>query len=242
MQKSFLSAVAMGALVMTASGCSANGEAKDKGADADLAVATTLDPVVQATSNAKTTGSVKTVEEAYTAMREIRAARLAIFDGSGPAAISFVNDASKKLAAAKMANEKDTAAADSAQIAAGFMPFDMSMTIAEDYKATPQQALKIQEANQHLAKGDHKTAVEKLRLADIDVQTTAALLPVGPTMDHLTEAANLLEQGKYYAANTALKAIEDSVVVQAYDADGLPIEKPVKPSTTTAGSGVAKKG
>lgn len=242
MQKLFLQAVAMGTLVMTASGCSANGDAKDKATDADLTVATTLDPVVQATSNAKNTGSVKTVEDAYTAMREIRAARLAIFDGSGPAAISFVNDASKNLAAANQAEEKNKTNADAGKVAAGFIPFDMSMTIAEDYKATPQKALKVQEANQHLAKGDHKTAIEKLRLADIDVQTTAAMVPVGPTMDHLTEAANLLEQGKYYDANVALKAIEDSVVIQAFDGNGVPVKTPAKSATAPAGHTAEKKG
>ena len=107
MKKSLLQTVALATLVATVSACSADGGNKDKGSDADLTVATTVDPVVQATGNAKNTATVKTVEDAYTAMREIRAARLAIFDGSGPAAISFVNDASKKLEAAKITNEKN---------------------------------------------------------------------------------------------------------------------------------------
>ncbi len=234
MEKSLLQTVALATLVATVSACSADGGNKDKGSDADLTVATTVDPVVQATGNAKNTATVKTVEDAYTAMREIRAARLAIFDGSGPAAISFVNDASKKLEAAKITNEKMKPKADEAKIEAGLIPFDMSMSIAEDYTATPQRALKVKEANAHLAKGDRKTAIEKLRLADINVLTTVALLPVGPTMDHLTDAANLLEQDKYYDANLALKAIEDSVIVQAYDANGAPTKTPTKSAAAPA--------
>lgn len=234
MKKFLLQAVALSAFALTLSACSASGGTKDKGTDADLTVATTLDPVAQATGNARNTGVVRTVEDVYTAMREIRAARLAIFDGSGPAAVSFVNDATKNIEAAKAADEKNKPAADSARIAAGFIPFDTSMMIAEDYKATPQKALKVQEANQHLAKGDHKTALEKLRLANINVMTTAALLPVGPTMEHLADAANLLQQGKYYGANVALKAIEDSVIVQTYDDNGLPVNGPAQAKTLAA--------
>ncbi|MDM8010915.1 MAG: YfdX family protein [Parasphingorhabdus sp.] len=242
MKKPLLQAVAMGALVATISACSANGGAKDKGADAELAVATAVDPVAQATGNAKNTGVIRTVEDAYTAMREIRAARLAIFDGSGPAAISFVNDAAKKLEAAKTAGEKAKPQVEGAGVEAGLIPFDTSMAIAEDYTATPQKALKVKEANSHLAKGDRKTAIEKLRLADINVLTTVALLPVGPTMDHLTDAANLLEQDKYYDANIALKAIEDSVMVQTYDANGVPAKTPAESATTPAGKAATKKG
>lgn len=238
MKKSLVQAAALISLTALVAGCSAGTSSTAEGTD--VSVVTTMDPVVQATTNAKNTTAVRTVEEAYTAMRDIHAARLAIFDGSGPAAKSFINDAAAKLAVSKAAAEKIALKTTEPATAGGYIPFDMAMTVSENFTASPAKAVKIKEANDHLSNGDHKKAHDVLRLADIDVLTTAALLPVDQTMDRITTAANFLEKGNYYAANMVLKSIEDSVVVQAYDMDGKPVRPPVNSSAMTPAQAPAK--
>tara|TARA_R110000824_G_scaffold237486_9_gene426271 strand:- start:324 stop:1064 length:741 start_codon:yes stop_codon:yes gene_type:complete len=237
MKKSLLQAAALVSLTALIAGCSASSKADAT----DVSVVTTMDPVVQATTNAKNTTAVRTVEEAYTAMRDIHAARLAIFDGSGPAAKSFVNDAAAKLAVSKTEAEKIALKTTEPETAGGYIPFDMAMTVSENFTASPAKAAKIKEANEHLSKGDHKKAHEILRLADINVLTTAALLPVDQTMDRITTAANFLEKGDYYAANMVLKSIEDSVIIQAYDMDGKPVVAPVNSSAMAPAQAPSKE-
>jgi YfdX protein len=240
MKKSILNAAAVVSLAALATACSANADTSAK--DESMTVSTTMDPVVQATTNAKNTAAVRTVDDAYTAMREIRAARLAIFDGSGPAAKSFVNDAAEKLAAAKTEAAKIALKTTEPEADGGYIPFDMSMTIAEDFTASPAKAEKIKEANGHLAKGHHKKAQEVLRLADINVLTAAALLPVDKTMNAIARAEAFLEQGKYYDANLVLKGIEDGVIIQTYDVDGKPVVAPAKAAEKSAEKPAAKTG
>lgn len=242
MKKLVARTVALGSLTALVAACSSNAETKAKEKDSVITTAVAHDPVVQATSNAKNAGIIKTVDDAYMAMREIRAARLAIFDGSGPAATTFVNEASTKLKTALelAGNIKVSKAGEIVE--GGYVPFDVSMAIGEDYTASPKKTAQIAEANGHLKEGNQQKAVEVLRLADINVLTTAALLPVDATMEHITDAANLLKQGKYYDANIALKAIEDSVVVQAYDVNGVPVKTPAiakAPAKSPAAKSVA---
>ncbi len=181
------------------------------------------DAVAAATQSKSDGALLKTVDEAYKALREIRAARLAIFNGQAEQASKFVADAQKDLAAAKalvpthaIKDKKTPQAGDS------YLPIDTSLTLAEGFKATPEKQTAIGKANEHLSKGDHKQAVEVLKAANIDITVSAALIPTQASLAHVADAAKLMGEKKYYEANIALKAVEDSIIIVSYSLDDVP--------------------
>ncbi|MGX7706161.1 YfdX family protein [Methylobacterium sp. Gmos1] len=126
-------------------------------------------------------------------------------------------------AAAAQPASKDAAAKDAT--AAGkvaWVPVDAQMTLGEDFVATPEKASAVTEANKSLAKGDQKGAIEKLKLAHVDVNFVMAVLPLDKTTADVNQAATLIGQGKYYEANAALKTAEDGMRFDVIDAVGLP--------------------
>lgn len=215
MRRNALISTAIAGLLLTASACSQAGTTPADGGD----------PVHAITNKANNQAAVKSVDEAFRAMREIRAARFAIFDGSTDAAKVLVEAASNDIAKAKAAAGKAMPASAKAGMAPDLAPFDVWMAVGEDYVLTPAKQQSIAKANEHLAKGDRQKAAETLRLANINILTNAALVPTVSAAEHLTEASELLKAGKYYDANLALKAIEDSVIIQSFDVDGVPQAK-----------------
>lgn len=229
MRRTALLSTTMAALLITASACS----------QAGTTPAGTGDPVHTVTNKAKNQAAIKSVDEAYRAMREIRAARFAIFDGSTAAAQTLVDAASSDMAKAKNAAANAMPENAKAGTAPDLAPFDVWMAIGENYVLTPAKQQSIAKANEHLAKGDRQKAAETLRLADINVLTNAALVPTGSASEHLAEASQLLKAGKFYDANLALKAIEDSVVIQSFDVDGVPQARPAAKAISGTGSAKA---
>jgi hypothetical protein len=73
-----------------------------------------------------------------------------------------------------------------------------------------------------MQKGETKKAIETLKVNGIDVAMTAELLPVQSAKTHIEDAAKLIGEGKYYEANLALKAVENSVVTEMFDTGAMP--------------------
>jgi hypothetical protein len=117
---------------------------------------------------------------------------------------------------------KDTASKDMTAAKVAWVPVDAQMTLGEDFVATPEKASAVNEANKSLAKGDQKGAIEKLKLAHVDVNFVMAVLPLDKTTADVNQAATLIGQGKYYEANAALKTAEDGMRFDVIDAVGLP--------------------
>ncbi|MCC6195174.1 MAG: YfdX family protein [Burkholderiales bacterium] len=183
------------------------------------------DAVAAASQKAKDDAMIKTVDEAYLAMREVQAARLAIFNGSPDQAQKFISQAKANMQLAQ-GKAKDFAINTQKQAASGdaYIPIDTSLALSEGFKATKEKQAAIDKANQHLAKGEHKNAVEVLRLANIDLTESAALIPAKAVLSHINDAATLIGEKKYYEANLALKAAEDAVIVEAYSVDAIPVQ------------------
>ncbi|TNC10490.1 YfdX family protein [Methylobacterium terricola] len=186
------------------------------------------------------------------AFRDMHLARIAIFDADPAQAKALIGKAQAALAKAKsddavftkaeaelktpaqIAATKDKAAVDktgSTQAApsdtkstdkVAWVPVDSQLTLGEDFLATPEKATAVNEANKHLAKGDQKGAIEQLKLAHVDVNFTMAVLPLDKTTADVNQAATLINQGKYYEANAALKTAEDGMRFDVIDAIGLP--------------------
>ena len=86
------------------------------------------------------------------------------------------------------------------------------------------------EANKSLMKGDKKAALEKLKLADGDVNFVMAVLPLNKTTADVDQAATLIDQGKYYEANAVLKTAEDRMRFDVVDAVGVPQTATAQPA------------
>ena len=157
-------------------------------------------------------------------------------DLKAPAAMSA--NASK----AKMDTNNPTNGADKTQKIA-WLPVDGQLSLGEDFVATPQKAAAVSDANKTLATGDQKGAVDKLKLAGIDVNYTMAVIPLVKTTSDVDQAAQLIDQGKYYEANATLKQAEDAMRFDMVDAVDVP-QKMATPashqSETPAASGTAK--
>ena len=61
--------------------------------------------------------------------------------------------------------------------------------------------------------GDREGAMETLKPVELGMFTRVVTMPLKETGEHLKQAINLLEKGKYHEANLALKGIEDGLVV-----------------------------
>ena len=168
---------------------------------------------------------METSHEVYGALRNVQAARMAIFNGTPDVASSLVADAVKGFEAAgsqvaRLGIESGKEGADRTT----YVPFETSMGLAEDFVPSQDNAATLQQASDHLAKGDQKQAAEVLKNANIDVTVTAAMVPVDRSMTRAKDAMNLIRDGKYYEANLALKDIEDSILVEAYAVDAIPAQ------------------
>jgi hypothetical protein len=92
-----------------------------------------------------------------------------------------------------------------------WLPVDGSMTLGEDYIATPEKAASVAKANEKLASGDQKAALDALKVADLDVSFAVEVAPLKATIEGVQQASTFLNEGKYYEANQALKTVEDGM-------------------------------
>ncbi len=83
-----------------------------------------------------------------------------------------------------------------------WLPVDAQLVLADDFVArNKDQSKAVDEANQHLQKGDRQGAVDRLKLAGVDVDFTMAVVPLVKTSEGVDQAAKLIADGKYYQAN-----------------------------------------
>ena len=174
------------------------------------------------------------------AFRALHLARIAIFEADPVAAKKLVADTRAALAKAKVDSTAFMKAEAALKVPKGmnvtpaaapaaasgpamaWLPIDGQLTLGEDFVATPAKAAAVAEANKHLEKGQRKEAIEKLRLADVNVMFTMALAPLDRTMADVDMAAKLMGEGKYYEANAAMKKAEDGVRYDSVAAIAVP--------------------
>jgi hypothetical protein len=100
-----------------------------------------------------------------------------------------------------------------------WLPVDGQMILDENYVASPQKAAAVADANKNLKEGDRKGATDKLKLAGINVDFTMAVVPLAKTTGAIDQAATLIDDGKYYEANTTLLQAEKGVRFDIADTD-----------------------
>lgn len=185
----------------------------------------------------KTVGQdlIKVSDDALISMRDVHNARLAIFNGEPVRAQTYVDAAVTRVDAAVEDADKYALDIKAPKAEDRYVPVDASLTILDDYKPTGDKsnasarssakARHIAKANAHLRKGERKEAIETLKLGEIDVAVSTELIPVKFAREHITEAAKLIGDGKYYEANLALKAVDDAAVYQTFAIDATPKAK-----------------
>lgn len=168
---------------------------------------------------------LQTADEALSAITQVQAARLALFEND----ITRAKDAVEAARTSLVASESDLSdklmrdftLVDSKT---NYLPFDMSMTLTEAFDATEENKLALQKAYGLFESAEPDEAVEVLKLAEIDVQVTAALLPYDATLTALDGAIGNIEDGDYFDANLDLKSISDSVIMRAFSIDAVPMQ------------------
>ncbi len=191
-------------------------------------------PAAATPAGGRNAGDIRQFSQAgHSAMLNIGDARLAIFNGDPGAAMKHMASAKAFLAQADKdaASISGTAPGDAPKpgtmSTAGqtmrSVPVDGQLALAEDFVMTPEKKVHLDKAQESFKKGDHATGLEELRLGAIDVNYTRWWLPIAPSETQLDRAMKLAGESKYYEANLALKAINDSVTRDSISVGGLPM-------------------
>jgi hypothetical protein len=91
-----------------------------------------------------------------------------------------------------------------------WLPVGADITVADDFGTKPEQANALASANEKLGKGQRVNAMQTLKLANVKVAYTMALVPLKQTTASVDEAAHLIADDKYYQADQKLKSVQDS--------------------------------
>jgi hypothetical protein len=201
--------------------------------------------------------ATKLSKDGYAAIHDISEARLAIFNGQPSQAKMFTNEAQTAFEKAQKDDTVFTKAESDLRAPAGktqpgsgtaasttptnWIPVDGSMTLSEDYVDTPEKSAGVAKANKQLKEGDHKHAMETLKLANIDVSFVSEVAPLDKTMSGIKKADQLIAAGKFYEANQALKGVEDGYRFDVSDVDAGPKGAANKTPKTASISATQKK-
>ncbi len=195
-------------------------------ASAETAPTTVSKAVTKTTASAPVSAHdsdlMKLSNDGFQAMRAVRSARIAIFNGNPKIAKEMLEKAKVSLqAAAKDAPVfvvdvktgvkgkivSDTVSVDQLNL----IPIDGQIVLADSFVDSPAKRAHIDKSNQHISKGEGKQAIDELKLAEVDATFSRVLMPLQPTIRFVDNAAKLVSGEKFYQANLALKAAEDGL-------------------------------
>jgi hypothetical protein len=171
-----------------------------------------------------TSDLMKFSEAGAETIRLVRIARIDLFNGDPKGSMAALTSAKTHLAAAekeaptfKMNTRKSSTGTQGGnkQVTAKAVPVSGQMVLADSFVPTPEKQKAVAKANKHLKKGQHQQAMDTLRQGQISVNYISEWMPLASTGKNLDQAIKLEQAGKHYQANLALKAIEDSLVVES---------------------------
>lgn len=147
-------------------------------------------------------------DDGYQVMRDVHAARIALFNGDTDRARQLVDQAQQGLTKTR-SDEKALGA--NAKHDPNLVSIDGQLVVGHDYVPTPEKTAALHKGNDTLKQGDSASAIEQLKLAEVDIGYARMLMPLAQTQAHVDEAAALLYSQNYYDANLALKQAEDGL-------------------------------
>ncbi|MGD9659292.1 MAG: YfdX family protein [Methylocystis sp.] len=178
-----------------------------------------------APKNAAERALIQLSRDGVAALRAIRSARIALFNGRPEIVSQLLDSAEASLRtaereapsftfkASETINGKEAESATTSQ-KLDLIPIDATLALADNYVPTRENQAHIAKANEHLKKGEQKAAFEELRLAEVELKYTRVLMPIEATKKRVDQAVQLLGEHKYYEANLALKAVDDGLTVE----------------------------
>lgn len=179
---------------------------------------------------------MKLSDDGFRTMRDVKEARLAIFNAAPDQALKRVDDAINAIGKAKKDAKSFVGRTSVSKSSDEWLPFDATIDVADNYVVGDEKSKHVAEANAELKAGKGQKAAEKLKLAAIDVNLTRLMMPLTATTSHLSLAKSLLGEKKYYEANQALQAVEDGIVVDTIALIDVPKSSTL--SSASAGSAV----
>jgi hypothetical protein len=176
------------------------------------------------------------------AFQDIDLARLAIFNGQTSQAQQDVQQAEAMLTKAKSDDTVFTKAESELKVPAGttqrgpsnatpsttriaWLPIGGTMSIEEDYLANHAKSAGVDKADAQVKSGNARQAMETLKLHDVDVSFLEQVAPLQASLQGVEQASNLLSQNHYFAANQALKKVDDGVRIDEQSYVGTPQTK-----------------
>ncbi len=172
------------------------------------------DPVVEATKAGTPHPKVQLSQDGYNVMRDIRATRVAIFNGDADSAKKFVELAKTDLNKTKKDEDRIEHKKTGENVTQDWVAIDGQVVVADNFVATPEKTKHIASGNQKIKEGKSREAIQELKLAEVDVGFTRVLMPLAETQVHVDVAAEQIQSGAYYEANLALKAAEDGLNIE----------------------------
>ncbi|SFJ85873.1 YfdX family protein [Celeribacter neptunius] len=167
----------------------------------------------------------ETSQSTRDALQNVHAARIALFEGNTDMAGTLTAAAADDLSSAQKTASDIAIKSDKTKAKDDmYVPFESSVGLAEGFVPTDANKDQMAEAGKHLAKGDQQKALEVLKLANVDVDYMAYMLPINGSVKHAQQASDQIAKGDYYQANMSLKAIEDSIVADNFDFSNLPAQ------------------
>lgn len=174
--------------------------------------------VIHASTDVEEANLIRIADEAAKAVRNIQSARVSIFNGQPDDATTLIEVARNELLAAKESlTELSLMSEQTNELGNYHIQFHASVSLIGD--ALPDhktESAALEKAKEHLAIGKNKEALAELKVANIGVSVDTARLPMAKSLKHVEDAIMLIKDVKYYEANLALKAIEDSVIVKSF--------------------------
>ena len=191
----------------------------------------------EAKSLAETQEILKFSQDGNAALREIEAARLAIFTGKPKRAIEEIQKAKVSIEKGQGAAAEFLVNVKPASGSAGkpeMIPVDGQLMVMDDFVPTDEKKAHVATANEHFKNGEQEAGLKELSLSDVKIVYNRLWMPVMPTIKRLDQALKLMDEHKFYEANLALKAIGDSLTVETESMTETPQKTQDEPDTGAA--------
>jgi hypothetical protein len=176
------------------------------------------------------------------AFQKIDMARLAIFNGQTDKAQQDVQQAETLLTRAQSDDKQFTKAESELKVPSGtaqrgpasatpsttriaWLPIGSTMTIDEDYIGNKAKGAGVAQADAQVKQGNTRQALDTLKLHDVGVSFLEEVAPLQASLKGVQQASSLLSQDHYFAANQALKTVDDGVRIDEQTYVGAPDNK-----------------
>jgi hypothetical protein len=119
-------------------------------------------------------------------------------------------------------NDSQGKASASMQGQVAWLPVDAAYSLDEDYTINPAKKQAVADANNSLAKGDRKGALEKLKLADVSASVVLEVVPRDAALADIKQAQQLIDAGKYYEGSQMLRKLQTAARFDITEVSGQP--------------------